>query len=142
MANFHESGKQFTLDIPIFKKSYDFFKDFYRFQLDFPKKDRYTLGQRCEECLLDVLEGIIAAAQAGRSEKAEILMRASAKADLLKVFIRLAADLKILSDKRYILCQNCLQEIGRMLGGWLKSVREDKTKKPLAPPKDLFAEDH
>jgi len=124
MTTLHNKDGQFTLDIPIFKKTYEFFKDFYGFELDFPKKDRYTLGQRCENVLLEVLEGIIAAGQAPKEKKLIILERVSNCLDLLKIFIRLICDLGILSEKRYVICQNYLQEIGRMLGGWIKSVRE------------------
>ena len=112
------------MDIPIFKKTYVFLKEFYIFELDFPKKDRYTLGQRCENCLLDILEGIIAAAQVDKSEKLKSLVAVSNKIDMLKVFIRLAFDTKALSEKRYLASQNALQEIGRMIGGWIKSTRE------------------
>ena len=119
----HKYSGQFNLEIPIFKKSYDFFREFYVFELDFPKKDHYTIGQRCELYIIDILEGVIAAAQTEKTRKLEILERVSNRLDLLKVFIRLAADLKVLSDKRYIVCQNYLQEIGKMLGGWIRSVR-------------------
>ncbi len=112
------------MEIPIFKKSYDFLREFYVFQIDFPKKDRYTLGQRCENCLLDVLEGVIVAAQSGKDEKLKVLQLVSNKLDILKILVRLAADLKALSEKRYIICENRLQEIGRMLGGWIKSTHE------------------
>ncbi|TSC61906.1 MAG: hypothetical protein Greene041614_829 [Parcubacteria group bacterium Greene0416_14] len=120
----HKLSGQFSMDIPIFKKTYDFMREFYVFELDFPKKDRYTLGQRCEFYIIDVLEGVMIAAQTEKNKKLQILEGVSNKLDLLKVFIRLSADLKILSDKRYIVCQNHLQEIGRMLGGWMRSVRE------------------
>ena len=112
------------MDIPLFKKTYDFLKEFYVFEVDFPKKDRYTLGQRCENCLLDVLEGVMIAAQADKSEKLKSLVAVSNKIDLLKVFVRLALDTKAMNEKRYIVCQNYLQEIGRMIGGWIKSARE------------------
>jgi len=124
MENSHKYNGQFNMDVPIFKKTYDFLKEFYVFELDLPKKDRYTLGQRCENCLLGILEGIIIAAQAEKSEKLKSLIAVSNKVDLLKVFIRLAFDTKALNEKRYIICQNHLQEIGRMIGGWIKSVRE------------------
>lgn len=124
MENSHKYSGQFNMDIPIFKKTYDFLKEFYVFELDFPKKDRYTLGQRCENCVLDILEGIIVAAQSEKHEKLKSLIAVSNKIDLLKVFIRLAFDTKALNEKRYIVCQNYLQEIGRMIGGWVKSARE------------------
>lgn len=80
------------------------------------------MGQRCEGHILEVLEGIMTAAQISGTKKLATLEGTSAKLDMLKVFIRLAADLNVLSDKRYVVCQNYAQEIGRMLGGWIKSV--------------------
>ncbi len=124
MENLHGYDGKFSLDIPIFKKTYDFLKEFYIFELDFPKKDRYTLGQRCEEYILQILESIMLAAQTGKNQKLPILERASSKLDMLKVFVRLASDVDALSDERYIICQNYIQEIGKMLGGWIKSTRE------------------
>lgn len=114
----------FTMEIPIFKKTYELFREFYAFQLDFPKKDRYTLGQRCETYILEILEGIISAGQLPKEKKLAVLERASNKLDMLKVFTRLAADLNILSEKRYIVCQSYMQEIGKMLGGWIKASRD------------------
>ena len=124
MEKLHGYDGKFSLDIPIFKKTYDFLKEFYIFELDFPKKDRYTLGQRCEEYILQILEDIMLAAQTDRNHKLPILERASNKLDMLKVFVRLASDVNALSDQRYVICQNYIQEIGKMLGGWIKSTRE------------------
>ncbi|MDE1970080.1 MAG: diversity-generating retroelement protein Avd [Patescibacteria group bacterium] len=124
MENSHGYDGKFSLDIPIFKKTYDFFKEFYIFELDFPKKDRYTLGQYCEEYILQILKDIMLAAQITKDRKLPILESASGKLDMLKVFIRLTNDVDALSDKRYVVCQNHIQEIGKMLGGWIRSTRE------------------
>jgi hypothetical protein len=125
MNNSHKYNGQFNTEIPIFKKLYDLFRNFYTFEFDFPKKDRYTLGQRCETYILEILEGIMAAAQiSNKEEKRKILERTSQKLDSLKVLIRLAFDVNALTEKRYILCENHLQEVGRMLGGWIKSTSE------------------
>ena len=47
------------LDIPIIKKSYDLYKEFYKLRLTVPKQDRYNLWQKCEGTLITVLEGIL-----------------------------------------------------------------------------------
>lgn len=47
---------------------------------------------------------------------------ASHMIDLLKVLLRLARDTQSLSDKHSIQLQSQLQEIGRLLGGWMKST--------------------
>jgi len=115
-----EPGK-LNLDIPVFQKTYDLYKSFYSLILDFPKKDRYTIGQRVENTILDILEKIIAASQLSKSEKVPTLQEASIKLDILKVLIRCCKDLKILDNKKYLIFESQVIEIGRMLGGWIKA---------------------
>ncbi len=88
----------------------------------FPKKDRYTLGQRIELTLLDLIETIISASNLSKQEKLPILRLASTKVDLLRVLFKLGKDLKIIDNKTYILFVNDVSEIGKMLGGWIKTT--------------------
>jgi len=50
------------------------------------------------------------------------LQKASLKIDLLKILIRLAKEVKALDNKKYIQLQQELQEIGKMIGGWIRSL--------------------
>ncbi len=119
MTNFDSS---FALDIPIFTKTYELYKTFYGYLSAFPKKDRYTFGQKCELLLLDLLEAIILAGSLSKEEKLPILKKASLKLDVIKVLFRLGKDLKILDNKKYLVLEGFLQEIGKMLGGWIKTT--------------------
>jgi len=85
--------------------------------------DRFTLWQRAENSALDVLEGLLKVGYLPQERRAENLVRVSAQVDMLRVFLRLSSDTKALNQKKYIALQEALDEIGRMLGGWLKSVR-------------------
>lgn len=112
------------LDIPIFKKAYDLYKTFYGYRLSVPKQDRYVLWQKCEGLLLEVLEGILIASQTSKMEKLPFLERTSAKLNFLRVFIRLMKDVKAFDNKKYLAVEEVLDEIGRMLGGWIRSTKE------------------
>ena len=112
------------LDIPIFKKSYDLYKDFYNLRLSVPKQYRYTLWQKCESLLVEVLEGILYASQQTKSEKLPTLEKTSVRLNFLRICIRLMKDVKAIDGKKYIIIEANLDEIGRMLGGWIKSTRE------------------
>lgn len=114
------------LDIPIFKKSYDLYKEFYNLRFSVPKQDRYTLWQKCESLLIDVLEGILFASQQSKSDKLPTLEKTSVKLNFLRVCIRLMKDVKAIDSKKYILIEANLDEIGRMLGGWIKSTKEPR----------------
>ena len=111
-------------DIPIFKKTYELYKKFYTFRTTVPKQDRYTLWQRCENLMLDFLEGVLSASQMPKSEKLPILEKASLKLNFLRVFLRLMKEIKSIDNKKYSMLQEEIDEIGRMLGGWIKSVKD------------------
>lgn len=110
-----------TVEIPIIRKIYELYKIFYGYAALFPKKDKYTLGSKCEIYITDVLELLLAAASAPKYGKQALIQQASVKFDTLKIFLRLANDLDILDGKKYIELQKHIQEIGRMLGGWQRS---------------------
>ena len=112
------------MDIPIFKKTYDLYKDFYALRLSVPKQDRYTLWQKCESLLIEVLEGILFASQQSKAEKLPTLEKTSVKLNFLRVCIRLMKDVKAIDGKKYIIIEANLDEIGRMLGGWIKSTKD------------------
>lgn len=111
-------------DIPIFKKSYDLYKTFYSYRNLIPKQDRYTIWQRCESLILDILEGILSVSQIQKAEKLSTLEKTSIKINLLRVFIRLMKEVKTIDNKKYTAIETIIDEIGRMLGGWIKSTRE------------------
>src|SRR3989344_5312843 len=111
-------------DIPIFKKTYDLYKKFYGLRGGVPKQDRFTIWQRSEDLILEILEYILDASQLSKIEKLPILQKASTKLNLLRVFLRLCKETKVLDTKKYIHLEQSVDEIGRMLGGWIKSTRD------------------
>jgi len=71
---------------------------------------------------LDILQAVIVASNLAKAEKLPFLREGSTKVDLLKVLFRLAKDVRALDNKKYILLEEQLQEIGRMFGGWIKTT--------------------
>ena len=88
----------------------------------FPKQEKYSLGQKTENTILDILEAILSAAYLPGYAKKETIKKASDKNDLLKCLVRLAYETKSINDKRYILLEAKIIEAGKMIGGWLKSI--------------------
>jgi len=111
-------------DIPIFKKTYDLYKTFYSYRETVSRQDRYTLWQRCENLILDILKNILEASHLLKAEKLPVLEQTSLKLNLLRVFLRLCKEVKAIDNKKYVLLQEKIDEIGRMLGGWIKSTKE------------------
>lgn len=109
-------------EAPILKKIFDFYKIFYQCVKIFPKKDQYSLGKRCEDYLLLFMECVVLAASLPKERKLKALEVANMKFDMLKIFIRLAHELKMIDNKKYLALGTEIQEIGKMLGGWIRSL--------------------
>ncbi len=112
-------------EIPIFTKLYEFYKLLYQYLKLFPKKDRYTLGQKIDLTTLEIMELIIAAGYLPREQKLPILQKASIKLELLKVLVRLSHDLKCMDNNKYQQASLQIIEIGKMLGGWIKTFGKE-----------------
>lgn len=83
------------------------------------------MGQTIESNTLKMLEEILLAGSSSidSSLKKNKLILASSKLDLLKLLIRLSYDIKAIDQKEYIASEEMLQEIGKMLGGWIRSAK-------------------
>jgi len=57
--------------------------------------------------------------------KTVVLQQISIKLDLLKILLRLSKDSQSITDKKYIELETILQEIGRMLGGWIRAAKQN-----------------
>jgi DNA polymerase III psi subunit len=90
--------------------------------LQFPKAERYALGTEIKQSMYKILRLIVVANKS--KAKKPLLFELDAELDVLRTFIRLAADpdLKYLPLKKYENWSKLLNEIGKMLGGWLKTV--------------------
>src|SRR3989338_2892867 len=104
--------------LPIFHNAYQFLLLVSQDIARFPKKDRYTFGGRIYSVTLDIVV-LLFRANAVRVDRRILTLReVSISLDLLKILIRAAKDIRAIPEKRYIVLQEKLQEIGQMLGGW------------------------
>lgn len=99
-----------------------------------PRTSRYTTGAKIESYFLDLLESIYQAYYSPLENKNALIVKAINKNDLLKYFLQIAWENKLIKDKPYAEISEKIQEIGKILGGWknnviAKTVREKQ--KPL-----------
>lgn len=111
------------LNIPILKKTYDVCKTLHEIRRLVPKTERFTTFERSTNLTLDIIEGIFLASSKQKPERLLILEAASTKLNLLRLLVRLMKDMKTIDTKTYITLESPIDEIGRMLGGWIKSTK-------------------
>jgi 23S rRNA-intervening sequence protein len=85
----------------------------------FPRTQKFLLGDRIQTTALDDLECLIEATYT-RDRKGQ-LARANLGIEKLRFFFRLAVELHYLDRRRYQHAARTLDEIGRLIGGWVKA---------------------
>lgn len=118
-----------SFEPPVVVKTYNTFLTFAPLLYRFPKPYRYTLGQKVEQNFLALLELVFEANSLPRPLREAPLVKAEAKCELLKLLIRLCFELNLLKSTQYFQLTANLQEIARMLGGWIIYVRSGPNKR-------------
>lgn len=90
------------------------------------KSHRQTIGAKIDELFIEELDLSFRASYAPDSLKSTLLKQAVGKNDLLKFFITITWECRIIDDKKYIKLSEMLIEVGKMLFGW-NSYMEKKT---------------
>jgi hypothetical protein len=107
---------------PIFSKTYDLILWLMPRTLKFPREQRFVLAKAVQETVLRFQERLIEAAAARGHAQQVGLARADVELTKLRFYLRLCQDLDLLQQNQYFHVSEITAEVGRLLGGWIKSV--------------------
>lgn len=83
------------------------------------------MGQKIENIVLNILEEIFLINSLPKTIKEPAFQNLNAKNELLKLLIRLCFELNLIGSNQYLIFEEKIQEIGKMIGGWIKYVRNE-----------------
>jgi four helix bundle protein len=109
---------------PLFTKTFDFITWLMPATNHFPRSQRFIVTQRLLDAALTFQELILEANNARMPERMEKLKRADAALDKVRVYLRLAAKWEWLKPGQYQHAAGMVTEIGRLLGGWQRTLRQ------------------
>lgn len=87
-----------------------------------PRSQKFTLGDRIQNHLSDLLEMLIGAYYLPAAEKRPVLLRVNLRLEILRHFYRLAYEGGHYNSLRYKEFAESIDDIGRSVGGWMKSL--------------------
>ena len=105
---------------PIFVRTYDLLRWLIPATVKFPRHQRFVLAEAVQRTALGFQERLIEAARA--EEPLPLLRQADTELTKLRTYLRLCCDLTFLSIGQYEHVSRMVAEVGRLLGGWIKSV--------------------
>ena len=108
--------------LPIINRTYDLYKQIVDMTQHLTKRWRYSLGQSVEDTVLALLSELIMAKNAPKPLKAGYLIRSCAHQETCMLKLRLFLELKLVNETKVFQTQATVEEVGRQIGGWLKSV--------------------
>ena len=101
----------------------------YGFYPTLPKTHKYSLGQKIDKLFIEIIESIATASFLSKEHKEPYVRLAIRKTDTLKVLLVMLWEIKVLNTKKYIILSQHLDEIGRMLGGWIGQIQKQNSPK-------------
>ena len=108
-------------EFQVIQRSFDFSKWLLAHTQKFPKSLRFSLAVRIESRMLEVLEAAVIANR--RRERLQLLMRADESLESLRILVRLSHEMRVLASNSYEYAAKEMDEIGRLLGGWMRQQR-------------------
>jgi hypothetical protein len=103
----------------VITKTYDLILWSCRHTGRFPRNHRFVLGERIERTLHGLLETLIRARY--NSARQPLLEEPNLALEILRFQMRLAKDLQCLKTGSYAFAATAIDDIGRLVGGWLKT---------------------
>ncbi|MGI6691114.1 MAG: diversity-generating retroelement protein Avd [Christensenellales bacterium] len=111
-------------ELMILQKVMDMMEYAYQALQQYPRYERFALVTDIKRTMDTMLERIIEAQK--KYYKKTTLQDLDVEIAKLKAYLRLSHQLRFLPTKKYEVWSGMVVEIGKMLGGWLKSVNSPK----------------
>jgi hypothetical protein len=104
---------------PIFSRTHDLLLWLIPATCKFPRQQRFVMAEAVQRTALALQAQLIAAAYAAQPR--ERLRQADVTLATLRAHLRLCRDLELLSLAQYAHGARLVNEVGKLLGGWLKT---------------------
>jgi len=114
--------------LPVLEKLKESYKVWQEILPHVSKNHRQTIGTKIDGLLLEILDLTFRATYKSGLVKIELITESVTKNDLVKFFLTVMWECKIIEDKKYIRISKILVETGKMLFGWKEYLQN---KNPL-----------
>ncbi|MGE4444127.1 MAG: four helix bundle protein [Candidatus Altimarinota bacterium] len=106
-------------NLPVYKTSYDLIILVFQTIKLFPKEYKYSLGDKIKNETIDLISNIYKANLV--KDKKEIIENARGNIEIVRLYIRISKDLKIINLSKFIDLNLLIESISKQLFAWGKS---------------------
>ena len=109
-------------EMVIFTRTYDILTWLLPLSMNFPKSQRFIVTSRLQSAALNFQESILEANAQRGARRAEKLRVADVELLKVRLYLRLCERWKWITPGQYQHASKMVAEMGRLLGGWQKTV--------------------
>lgn len=127
--SFHQNSpfKPPHQNLPIIQRLVNVYKLWNQILPHVPKIPRFGIGAKIDIVFIETAEATFKAIQSNRENKLNYVEQSSTKLEILKFLLQVAWETKALDNKKYINLSEQLNEVGRMIGGWMKKLQKENS---------------
>ena len=114
--------KDMSEGLPILDTCYRLYKQLYSINTSLPKAQYYRIGLSTEQSVQELIKQLVLAQNAPKLQKRTYLLQANTELELVRVKVRLYIELELANQTRLFQTSAICNDVGRMLGGWIKST--------------------
>ncbi len=106
---------------PIFSRTYDFVAWLIPLTIKFPRSQRFVMAATLQREAIRFQELLIEASH--QKDKIDLLLSADAELDKVRTHVRMSLEMGLLQPGQYEHAARLMTEIGKLLGGWMKTLQ-------------------
>lgn len=107
----------------IIEEFYGFIKYLLPIVEKFPRSQKFILGDRISNKVLDIHEMYIEAYYSSKEVKKGVLVKINIMLEQLRYLVRLSFNWHYINHKRYEYIMGLLLELGKKTGAWINSIK-------------------
>jgi hypothetical protein len=113
--------------LPVISKIKESYRLWFNIYKILPKTHRYSLGTRIDTLFIESLEFVTQAVFVDKKEKQYLVTSGLRKIDTIKILMTILWEERSIDNKKYASLIEKMEEVGRMLGGWLGQLRKQNS---------------
>ena len=104
-------------NLPVYKASYDLLVEIFSFVKTFSKEYKYTIGEEIKKEAMSIIRMVYRANSSIQNRK-EYLIEARTHVETLRLYLRLARDLRQIGLKKFVALNENIESISKQLYFW------------------------
>jgi hypothetical protein len=105
--------------LPVYKVSYDFLVEIFKFTKHFSQEFKYTIGESIKKETIEMITNIY---RANSSQSKKILLQSAREnLEVIRLYLRLIKDLKQINLEKFIALNEKIESVSKQLSAWQKS---------------------